>query len=68
MASNERMSAYALEVPAAAVEFNKHNQIGRIGIISQRMDVEPIQFGALSRLLQRRQIKIRLVIFGSSRK
>ena len=68
MAPNERMSAHALEVPAAAVEFNEHNQIGRIGIISQRMNVEPIEFGALSRLLQRRQIEIRLVIFGSSRK
>ena len=68
MAPNERMSAHTLEVPAAAVEFNEHNQIGRIGIIRQRMDVEPIEFGALSRFLQRRQIEIRLVIFGSSRK
>ena len=62
------MLADPLKVPAAAVEFDKDDQVRCLRIIGERMDSKPIELGAFFRFLQRSQIKIGFVVCRSRRK
>jgi hypothetical protein len=55
---------HAFEVPTTTVEFYKDNEIGRRGIVGQRVNVETIDLRALLRLLKRGEVEIRLIVFG----
>src|SRR5437868_9107314 len=57
VALDERVATHPLEVPAAAVEFDENNQIGRSGICRQRVDSKTVDLCTVLCLAQEREIE-----------